>query len=223
MSEIKISGFNSVGVSEEIELPGLYNLMNMQWVKKMNAEDVYKHGGELNRYLLSKTPITHSRKYAIVDSLLYCLPADTSNLHISSWHLDSPNNINHIMIGKGKDLCKTSPLSFIKDDINLEIEDGINKEQFGKVIENKVNNGLETVEAELGKIVTFNGSNLKKISPAKKLEFRFVWRVIESDDITPDNLKDALKDRSRMLYTGVADSVLSIEKIPRGIVMRGIS
>lgn len=220
LNDLKLEGYDTILIGDSIEIPDLYELMTMQWVKKMDPEDVIKHGGEFNNYFLSKTPITNKRKHVVVDSCLYCLAPNSSNLHLDYWHTDNPDTIIHTFVGTGKHLTKKSPLLFAAESFEVDIDKFRYKHQMINWYEEYLDES-KVKKCDLNRIISFNGNHIKKILPAEKFEFRFVWRVIESNDVIPDNYKDALKNRTRMLLNGNPNSVLSIEQIPRGIVLHG--
>ncbi len=184
-----LSGFPMVG--DKVELPNIASLLAMPWYQYADVEEVYRNGGEIYRNLLEKIPLTHRRKNVLITSRVqYLTPYKVSIKFVDRWHTDgsgSPllttnNDITHLLISK----C-TAITQFNANCVETDsLPESISQMEFNHYLEeNKDRLGLAAQDIESERFVTFGASHAHRAVQPKEQEFRFMFRVIESDIFEP--------------------------------------
>lgn len=228
MSILKFEGFPTLKISEHIELPSIAELLRNPCFNMADIEDVYKNGGEINRYLLSKTPLTNTKKYVTVYTFLQYLEPKVLPVPSSDWHCDGVNSpyysddLFHTMMNNTS-LCSTH---FLENEVEVEIDDSIDvrnmrHRDFRKFIhENGDSWGFKTKEVEPNKMYSWNCRHPHKAQNPIRKEFRFFWKVCESDFHKPAPYDVARKNASVVFLGNDGQSILNIEHGQRGIIIR---
>lgn len=221
--EVKLNGIKHVGVSDYIELPSLLELMRNPILHRASAEDVYKWGGELNKYLLDRTPLTHKFKYVNIHvSLKYITPLTSPN-KTYEWHVDGATDcvwesgdVSHILIGDSSNMYT----EFLSDDVVLDVPSRLPNYEFMKHIDPLLNS-CPTTKIGANKIYTFDSLAPHRAPiDTKRNEFRFFWRVLESDYQHPLPYNEALLDKVNVLRKSDGIFVPSLEQYDKWIIIR---
>lgn len=175
-------------IGEELKLPDIAELLVMPMFNNISAEDLRKHGTDFQRYLLDKTPLRNTTKYIAVKSFVQFLYPGIGACDIKidpkyqdEWHIDYDPRGNefywHILTSE----C-TSRTEFQINPITV-MTDG--KRAVRQVLnEDAEKLGLKGKRIPPNRITTFT-NHIHRPTPPKKPEFRFFWRVQETDYLTP--------------------------------------
>lgn len=183
---LDINGFPEL--SEYIELPDLPELLRSPIMVQLSIEDAWKHGGELVRYLIDKTPFRHDKKYIAITSQIQYLTPDFSSVRSEikpsgDWHVDASGlnslDTNYLLLNETD--CNTEfnsePLVFehftpetLQSDFVRYINDG--------------DVGIKPRMLEGNRIATFGCRDIHRAVNAKRPTLRFMWRASESDSLT---------------------------------------
>lgn len=156
---------------------------------QLSAEDAVKHGGELIRYLLDKSPLQNNRRYVAVTSQLQYLKPGFSSVHSiilprNDWHIDSSGMVSRdiMYLLQNETDCNTefnaNPISFEQFHEKSPMMD------FHQFI-NHSECGLMPQMIQGNRVHTFGCKNIHRASNPTKPTFRFIWRVVESDVLVP--------------------------------------
>lgn len=196
-----LKGFNSVKVSNEIQLPNIVELLKIPNFNGIDLEELYRYVNSDMKSILDNIPLTNKRKYVTVNLFNQILSPTVLPAPRGNWHLDvdkgtfheEDNNIVHLLLNN----C-TAGTEFMKEDLHLE-ELNINDTPLN--VELYVNkhlcNTIEKVTMPSNKFVTFNGAfHLHKAVRPKKVEHRFTLRVNESDFLPPKPFENSMNNCS---------------------------
>jgi hypothetical protein len=227
---LEFEGLPTMGVTERIELPSVAEILRSPMFTRVSADDFYKYGGEFNRYLLDKCPISNEFKHVCVTANLKIVAPETMPMRTSDWHCDgsvgSPyfsfDEKFHIFIG-----YTDATTEFLLEPAHLEVDEHFIKSldhyQFRQYIESEIHNfeNLKPIKMEEQVFVTFNSRHLHRAPrPTPRPYFRLMVIVRESNhlqEIAPERARD----RSSEVWSVTADKgVLSIEQGERGIMLR---
>jgi hypothetical protein len=184
----KTNGFPK-RVTEKIEIPRIEDLLMMPFVNSIHADDLYKIGTDFQRYLIDKTPITNKKKYVQIQSSVKLLTPNISPVINDfaldkEWHVDGHDNfieddvVMHIVCNKTSSMTEFNCATFEGEFENSrELISSAND----KYNDSSVYNKLIPKEIEEGRIYTFNNTDLHRAKRVEKPEFRFFFRVVESD------------------------------------------
>lgn len=178
-------------ISELIKLPSIVELMKIEWLQDVDAEQIYKYGSSINKELLSKTTITHSKKFVTASVGLYHLNENYTTFSNDEWTFNDNNDIIHLMVGEGFDLGYHSEIELL--------------------LNNKI-------EIDMGKIYTFPSHMRYREVLCKKNRFKFIWKVVESDYIEPKLFFDAIKTKTEVYEN--KNKFTSIEKSKNEVYIR---
>lgn len=187
-------------ISQELELPDIAELLVMPMFNNVDGHELYKRGNDFHRYLLDNTPIRNTRKYVTVKSFVQFLYPGIGACDIKinpkfqdEWHIDYDIRGNdaywHILSSQCTSLTEfhTKPLTVITDGIHSVRE----------ILNEKAEEwGLEPRKIPAKRVVTFT-SHVHRPSPPLKPEFRYFWRVQETDYLEPKSY-----DEARMMSDG---------------------
>lgn len=232
--QLNLKGISSAGVGEKVSLPfSLIELLRSPWAVQVDAEELYKHGGELGRFLLSRTPIQNARKYVSTYVSLHYLQAEQLHVPTSDWHCDgsnfppAANDIFHTMVGLGEGISGQVQTEFLKEDISLELDDRVasmNHIEFRKYMTDNADVlRLQSVPAEPGRIYTWTSQHLHRVQFATRPHFRLFWKVCESDHLVSRSAAEGLRTFSKTTLGNNGVETLNIEQGARGIILRGIN
>lgn len=239
MYELELKGLPSIGVGDSMILPfPLIELLRTPMGVRISADDMYSHGGEIGRWLLSKTPIMNSKKYVNAYLTVHYLEGNLCHVPTTDWHCDGSNipfladDIFHTMICLGDGLDGQIKTEFLKEDVKIEIPDSFNIQRFDhQTFRRWITDGagtynLQPVECEAGRMYTWTSKHLHKVGFAKSPHFRMFWKVAESDFLTPKPLESAFSP-AMLINNGVdhrqlEGTEINLEQGQRGIIIRGM-
>lgn len=220
MSRIfKTSGFPSE-ISEKIEMATVPELMYMPIYQYVSVEDAYKYGGEFYRKLLDAAPIKNDRKNAILTAKLqYLNPNSLSIKFLENWHGDGERNPFeskdriHLLISD----C-TAITEFNTNEFEIEMEENETQADLNDRLKN-YDFPFEAKSIEPNKFITFDISHIHRAVAAKKPEFRFMFRIIESNSLNPSPYEKANLRMSHVYkeINGKLLEVPNIEKFENGV------
>jgi hypothetical protein len=236
MYELNLKGMPSVRQGEKLALPfPLIDLLRTPQGIRISADDMYKYGGEVGRWLLGQTPIRNNRKHVVTYLTINYLEPNLSHVPTTDWHCDGSNvpfladDIFHTMICRGEGLSEEIKTEFLKEDKKIIIPDeiDINKfthASFRRWITDYEN--FESVECEAGRMCTWTTLHLHRVKLAKTPQFRMFWKVAESDSLLPKPTNEAFTG-TLLVQTGqdhrmLNTSTINIEQGQRGIIIRGM-
>jgi hypothetical protein len=239
MNELNLKGMPSVVQGEKLELPfPLIELLRTPQGIRISADDMYKHGGEIGRWLLDRTPIKNNRKHVVTYLTLNYLEPNISHVPTTDWHCDGSNvpfladDIFHTMICMGEGLSGEIKTEFLKEEKKILIPDSIDVNSFTHasfrrwITDREQEYNFTSVECDVGKMCTWTTLHLHRVGLAKTPQFRMFWKVAESDSLLPKPTNEAFSSTltvqtgqdHRMLNT----SSINIEQGQRGIIIRGM-
>jgi hypothetical protein len=220
MPTIKLKGFPDQ-ISEYIELPDIAELMCVPMCQMGDIDYIYKQGGELYRYLIDHTPISTDKKYINIWGTLSLLkPGKDLIKYGSRWHSDGsalpgPDGDRfHLMVSP----C-TSRTQFNLNPLEYESPDGLIDIEFDKYLDAHASEiGIIPKQIESNQIVTFTSEHVHRAISPLNPEFRFVFRVCESNDLKPIDNDHAFISHSSS-YFGPGKSAKNIERFKDGILI----
>lgn len=176
-------------ISEELEVPNLGELLNMQFTHLCHIDDFYKYGCEYQRYLIDKLPLLGKTKNIGVTFHVQYLFPGTAPLHnrtgyVREWHVDYDITINeednpyrsHLLLSECECMTEFNDNEFIVD---LEKEN-IKKTGEFNIFLNKNEHLLKPKKMTPNRIHTFD-SHVHRIVLPTKPQLRFMFRVVESN------------------------------------------
>lgn len=187
MKKVVLEGFPDV-LDIDIEIPTVAELLFEPFWWAASAEDVYRYGGDVGKYLLSKTPLRNDKKHVIVWMALQLLrPGVGSIKYKYNWHVDGSN-----LPFAGEERlflllndC-TATTEFNTSRIETEVPGDMAHPEYDKFInENADRLGMVGSRIPAGKMVEFTANHPHRATSAEKEEFRMMFRVCESDNFTP--------------------------------------
>lgn len=182
----KTNGFPTT-ISDHIDLPPIEDLLLMPFMIGIPVEDARKYGTEFQKYLIDKTPLSNKKKYIYIQMIIkYLTPSVSPVINDyatdQEWHVDAngladPNDvIFHLMVNK-----TTSMTDFNTTPFEVEVESPnelIKRIHTPGSLESKL---LVPKQIESNKIITFDNTHIHRANRTSKPEFRFIYRVIESN------------------------------------------
>lgn len=220
--QINLSGFSSLLINEqEIESTNLTTLLRNPMYDGVDADFIYKNGGEFNRMLLNLTPLTNKKKYVYVRTKIHYLTPSTLPIKNNQWHcdyagnLDSDNTLIHLALIGEEDVELSSKTEFLTKDIKLFLDDSVSEmrhPQFRTFLDDFIfKNHLESKSIPQNKMVTFKANHIHRAVFPTKSEFRLIWRVVETDNLPPaTNSNDRLYTSNVTYY----EDNVAIKEIP---------
>lgn len=236
MYELRLEGMDTIDVSERIELPFTFmEMLRSPWGIRIDAEDLYKNGGEINRFLLDKTPLKHDKKYVVCYVNVVYLTPQLLSVPTIDWHCDGSNvpfladDRLHTMVCVGEHISAELKTEFLKKGVTLQVPDEVSRMthvDFRRWITTNADQyGIDemSVKVDEGVINTWTSRHLHRVLFAERPHFRFFWKVSESDLLTPQSRDKAYRPSSNVIVGDYGAESLNIEQGPRGIIMRGIN
>lgn len=221
--KVTLKGIDRIQMSNYIELPSIAHLMRNPILTRASADDVYKYGGELNRYLLDRTPLTNKFKYVNVHvTLKYVTPLSSPN-QTFEWHVDGvtdcvweSGDVSHIMVGDTSSMLT----EFLSDDVVLDVPSRMPNYEFMKYLDPLLD-GYSSTKLTHNRIATFDSLTPHRAPiDASRNEFRFFWRVLESDYQAPLPYDKAVLDMSQVTRKSDGKLVPSVEQHEKWIIVR---
>lgn len=222
MEEITIPGFPKVS-DTYIELPSIGELIVEPFWGAIAAEDLRKYGTEVQKSILDQVPLTHNRKYVMIQvTVNYLYPGVISVPNKSwsgaegEWHRDGNGDLSiedvdvcHLMISPSE-----ASTDFNEHPFSVKIPSGMGSQHLINMINMNMSRypfTPKTVEPQ--KFVTFD-NHFHRATQTTKHEFRYMYRVIESNYREPKLFKETRRDFSTVhpLGSGIGNVVRNIYK-----------
>lgn len=186
MQYFKTKGFPT-RVTDKIELPPIEELLLMPFINTVEADIVYKKGTDFQRFLIDKTPITNKKKYVYIQSQVSLQTPKISPVINDfkldkEWHVDGQDNfiyddnIFHLLVNK-----TTSMIEFNCAEIEGYFENSLDLIRQANDENSELSKKIIPKEIEPYRIYTFNNTDIHRARREAKPEFRFIFRVIETD------------------------------------------
>jgi hypothetical protein len=219
MKAFQLSGFPSTG--NLIALPDLKDLLNMPWYQYADADEVYKHGGEVYQHLLDKVPTSLGYKYTLVTARVQFLtPGQTAIKYAEDWHTDSngapfkSNDLMHLLLS-----TSSASTEFNVNPVETPLlDEGITQAQLNTYLnQDAVHLGLKGKRIATKRFVTFDHTHAHRATSPTEDEFRFMIRIVQTNDYTPS-------PKGRVYRSYVYRPYISTNKYPDGtIIENGIA
>lgn len=214
---ITLKGYGDVKLTDRIEMPDILTLIEFPFVGQVDFEDLYRHASSDLRYLMDKVPLINDGRYVTVNMTTQLLSPRVTAAPRGNWHFDTSSfkseNATHIHLLLSD--C-TAVTEFTRDDIILEQFDEECSPADVEVYLNQNQHLFEGVPAECGKFITFDGArHFHRAVRAERLEFRFMMRVMESNDVSGTSLEQAITTRSAVFD----DMIVDYSTIDRSYIM----
>ena len=185
---LTLKGYNSVSISDKIELPKIVDLIRMPFYNWVSFEDAYKHGNSDFRNLLDKVPLKNDKKYVTLNCYTHFLTPNVTPAPRGNWHIDvdrtdfKDSNHVHLLLSD----C-TSVTEFIDKDIILEnFDENSSPLEVELYFNRNLLNTITPVKFETSRFMTFDGPyHFHRAVKSKRDEFRFMLRINESNDSPP--------------------------------------
>jgi hypothetical protein len=197
MQDVLVKGFPTE-VSDYIELPDMAELLCYPMFNNTFIEEAYKYGTEFQRNLLDKLPLRNTKKSITVRSEVKVLAPTQRSVtgfnkiayenNDNEWHIDDEDSIflkhqcnyydekdiYHLLMSKTTGMTQFNKNEFVIEnwDVNRSLND---------FIEHAIHHPMfEYEEAPSNRIITFT-NNIHRATPTKGLEFRYIFRVAETN------------------------------------------
>jgi hypothetical protein len=232
-----LKGWDTIKISDEVWLPTDTELILKPFLEYASMEYAYKVADSDIRYLLDRIPLKNNRKYVTVTTRVNFLQPNVIPVLRERWHVDSDHlreeevDTIHLLLSEA-----TSMTQFLKDD--FETGDGLNVHQKPWEMEIFISNHLDKitpVSVQANHFVTFTGIHPHRCIRSTKPEFRYMFRVIETDLAPPYPDEKAIR-YSSLVYRDNPDisnitkeyidfckkdnnALKSIEKFPDGKIV----
>lgn len=190
------TGFPKV-VSPKIELPSIEELLLMPFLNNVKIEDAYKYGCEFQKEVLDKTQF-FGKNHIYVQWMITLQTPEISpviNQYAldKEWHVDGRDTyeendfVFHLMVNE-----TTSMTDFNTAEFELDLPSNQTSELISRInMEGTKENSLlvpQTIEPN--RIYRFNNNHIHRAKRVTKPEFRFFYRVAETDERMPDDSPD---------------------------------
>ena len=173
-------------LSKPIELPDIGELLMYPAFQNISAEDYWKHGTEFQRYLLSKIPLVHDKRYVSVRSGVWLLePGTRSHVRLAGgWHIDGDAEMDHVIPEQRVYILSSACTAMTEFNLNrLEIGSDASETRMkftARIRSTPEKFGVVGKAIEPNRIYMFSNHLHRAIDP-ERIEFRFFFRVRESD------------------------------------------
>lgn len=202
-----IKGYDSVKLSEKIELPDIAELIRFPFCSQVDIDDLYRNCSEDMKYILDRIPLTNKTKYISINTCTQLLSPNVTSAPRGNWHFDGDSfkedspTIIHLLISD----C-TAVTEFMEDDLVLDEFDEDSMVGEVEVALNKKLHLIKPVKAECSKFITFDGCrHFHRAVKAERFEFRFMMRVMESNVIKPCKFEESVFYEALVFDDGVKD------------------
>jgi hypothetical protein len=232
--KLRLEGFPSITVSDTIDLPfRIDEVLRTPWGTRISADDAYKHGGEIMRYLLDHTPLHNTKKYVNIYLGVHYVTPQLLSVPTSDWHCDGSgapflaDDILHTMICDTVGLGTNLRTEFLAEHLDLDVADyhhidQMNHQEFRQWIATYIGDDVTPEEVEPSKMYTWTSRHLHRVGFAKEPHFRMFWKVAESDLLVPNPTDKAFKSYTMATLGNNGTDAYSIEQGPKGIICRGM-
>lgn len=202
-----IKGFPTE-ISDYIELPDIAELLMYPIFFDTPIEIAYKYGTDFQRKLIDMTPLRHTKKYITVLSEVRLLDKyNRSCTNFNSYMMNHPENEWHIDCEENEDKTMTkifeetdmihlltskatSMTEFNKNEIKIDKD--LTYDEFYQFIR-KNKHLIIPQKMPHNRIVTFT-NHLHRATPSQRIEFKYMFRVVETDRKRPPSNPTYNKD-----------------------------
>jgi hypothetical protein len=187
---IKLQGFDTLKIGPTLIIPDPAELLRNPTLFSMLAEDVRKYGGEINNAILDCAPIQNSHKYVYVSAKLQYLVPSVLPVSNSEWHCDpgiiapfNDNVVTHILASGSKYL--SSMTQFFDRTVDFNTDESVlqmDHRQFREHLTQHIDElNIDPSAIIKDRFFTFLSLHPHRAVPALRPEFRFFFRIEESD------------------------------------------
>lgn len=186
-------------ISKKIELPDMAELLTMPVFFDTDIEDVYKYGTDFQRKLIDMMPLRNNKNVISVLSQVRILAPKNRSVtgYIDpskgvEWHIDcEEKEDNNYDYHEDRDVVHlltnetTAMTEFLAEDIWIDWDHTRPVLDFIDYFDKNVDKwNLPTKAMPANQIVTFT-NQLHRATDPQRLEFRYMWRVVETDRTRP--------------------------------------
>lgn len=199
MPKLQIHGFPNE-ISNKIEMPDIAELLMYPLFTRMEAENFFKYATDFQKKLFDMCPLKNNTRHVIVLSTVTILDPRKRvitypNSHGGEWHVDGTfgsmfeqKDTLHLLLSH-----TTATTEFNTNAMELDLHEGMTRREFGALINsNKIEPLLVPKSIETDKICTFNSYHIHRPIPSKNIQFRFTFRVSETDRDDPFSIEKEL-------------------------------
>ncbi|WP_336784175.1 hypothetical protein [Paenibacillus illinoisensis] len=188
-----------------LDMPTVAELLSVPVYDRCSAEDFYRHGGEIARYFLDKAPIKNDMKYVNIWTSLQLLKPGVGTIKYKhNWHVDGskvPFNAYDRLFLVVSDCTATT--EFNKDRIELFVDSEITHQEYDKYINDNADEiGIVGKRIPANQFVEFTAGHAHRATNPEKEEFRFMFRICESDELPSQHIS-----KSRLLGSYIYSEV----------------
>lgn len=215
-------------ISESIELPRIEEFLLSPMFHFASLDDVYKHGGEINRMLINKLSLKNNTKYVVVSSYTQFLNPSLRSIASKAgydieWHIDGSKNpfITHDRFHLLISDC-TARTEFNTNQVDILLDEKATIQDLHRILQEEQEKGkikLIPQKIECNKIVSFKNHIHRSIVPERP-EFRFMFRVIETNSMQPKQLEES-KINCSPVYM-LKEKLKSIEQLEDKIIIHNV-
>lgn len=222
MAEFILKG-NPPIASEKIELPNIAQLIFEPMFLNANIEEVYRFGTDFMRETIDNAPIKNDRKYINTTFMLQLVDENTRTIrnrfgYKDEWHIDGTHSPfeedyrTHILLSDCN--CMTE---FLDNDVSVDISEDMSLDDFNLMMNvDKDRLGLVGKKMEPNVFHTFTNYPHRTSQPSK-LEFRYIIRFLESDNMKTTELEKSYLQVSSV-FKGL-EATKSMERKHNGIML----
>jgi hypothetical protein len=203
---LELEGIGSVKKGEVLALPSLAELLALPALREFSIDDAYKYGGESIRHLIDNIPLTNKKKYINVGTAIQLLSPSACSIishetYSHEWHVDGYSCDNpdyyHLLVSD----C-TALTEFASEEIMIAkfYPESVDLGELNHHLNNYEN--IEPVAMSPNTFHTFSTFTVHRATLAKKVEFRYMFRVIESDFSEP---RAFARDGTSFVYRGMQE------------------
>lgn len=201
---LKLKKYSDVIVGEELEMPDIVELIISPFFYRADLEDMYKYGNSITRYFIDKIPLKNNTKYVTGQWCVQFLTPNVISVPRGNWHADtndyeyqSNEFTTHLITSKS-----TAMTEFIDNDIVLKDFDENSKFGDIEIYLNHNHHIIKPKKADPNRFITFT-NHFHRATRAEKPEFRFMFRVIENNSLTPLPIEQSLINYSSVFIDNI--------------------
>jgi hypothetical protein len=186
-------------VSEPLEFPDIAELLVMPMFHKVSPEDLRKHGTDFQKKILDTVPLKNNTAHIAIYSIVQFLYPDVRANGLllggqveNEWHVDRGQNSNstwHIIMND----CQSRTV-FSKYSLEVEEDDYTNRngKGFNRLLNVSDKYPITPQMIEPNRVHSFTHLHVHKATTPSKPQFRFFFRVLETDYIPPQPIEKAM-------------------------------
>jgi len=177
-------------ISTRIELPDIAELLISPAFQGIAPEDFLKHATDFQRYLFDRVPLRNDKKYVLIRSGVWLLEPGYRS-HVDScgeWHVDTEGYQHDGQNNPERFFLLSSSCSALTEFNTFPLEVETNESQLNRALRSILHDDrakpLIGKEIEPNRIYTVEKHIHRAVDPTR-IEFRFFFRVVESDHSFP--------------------------------------